>query len=52
MAVGYKHRQQVRLGFLCKPEFAEMLDKAAKAKDIALTELIRNACQEYLAQAQ
>ena len=50
MTIGCKHRQQVRLGFLCKPEFAEMLDKAAKAKEIALTELIRKACQEYLAQ--
>jgi Ribbon-helix-helix protein, copG family len=52
MAVGYKHRQQIRLGFMCKPELAETLDKTAKARGIPLTELIRQACLEFLAQPQ
>ena len=39
MAVGYKHRQQVRLGFLCSQELATAIDKAAQEKHLPLTEL-------------
>ena len=48
MSVGYKHRNQVRIGFLCKAELANTLDKKAKEKGVAMTELIRQACLEYV----
>lgn len=48
---GYKHRQQVRIGFLCRQELATAIEVEAKRLEIPLTELIRLAVTEYLAQA-
>ena len=50
MSVGYKHRQQVRLGFLCSQELATAIDDRAKKEGLALTELIRLVMTEYLTQ--
>ncbi len=49
---GYKYRQQQRLGFLCSSELAGAIEKEAKKRNIALTELIRLAVTEFLAQPQ
>ncbi len=50
MAAGYKHRQQIRLGFYCSEKLAEVVEAVAKAKGLAMTELIRQAVEAYLEQ--
>jgi hypothetical protein len=49
---GYRYKQQQRLGFLCSSELAEAIETEANKRQIALTELIRQACTDFLAQPQ
>lgn len=48
MAVGYRHRQQQRLGFLCSQRLADRLESFAKKSELSLTDVIRFAVERYL----
>lgn len=48
MATGYKHRQQVRLGFYCTQALADRLEAFSKRNELSITEVIRVAVVAYL----
>lgn len=45
---GYKCRQQVRVGFLCKQELADRLESFSKEMGMPMTEVIRQAVEAFL----
>lgn len=48
MARGYQYRNQQRLGFLCQQELADRIERTAKALDMPMTELMRQAIVAFL----
>lgn len=48
MPVGYKHRQQIRLGVLMPPALVDRLEVYVQSTEHSLTEVIRQAVVEFL----
>ncbi len=50
--VGFKHRQQIRMGVLCPPALVERWEAFAKAKGLDMTEVARQALVAFLDHAE
>ena len=48
MSVGYKHRQQIRMGVLCPQALVDRWEAFAKKNDLDMTEVARRALMAFL----
>lgn len=49
---GWKYRQQQRMGFLTTAEMAQAIEAIARKQNKPMTQVIRDAVQEYLTNQQ